>query len=510
MPLDEVEAPFSQGRSISFAIASLGAWHGNDSCFAQNSASDCILLDVTTWNEFRRGNGPRIAIILRRGILFLLQATVLAAYGLAQSNTTPAGAAPPVVITLDDAIRLAQASEPSFAAATAARRNAGLDRSIALAGLFPNVSYYNQGLYTEANGAHGQVGQKSDTPDLPKFIANNGVREYFSQGIVNETLGLGPVAAVRHADAAAAMASAEQEIARRGLVAAVTSLFYSSIAADHKLAVAMQAHQEAAGFTKLTSQREQAREAAHADAIKAQLVEQQRNRDVEDAQVAAEKARLEMGVLLFSDPRTSYTLSAPATAPPLESKPDVEKAAAQNNPELKSALASLSMSNADVEAGWGALLPNIGLNVTYGIDAPQFAANGPDGVRNLGYSASLTVNIPVWDWLASENKVKQSEIRRDAARVTLSATQRRLIAQLDEAYSEAQAARDQLTSLDLSVATAAESLRLTKLRYQSGEATVLEVVDAENTYVSTEDAREDARVRYETARAELQTITGTM
>ena len=112
---------------------------------------------------------------------------------------------------------------------------------------------------------------------------------------MNETLGLGPVAAVRHADAAAAMASAEQEIARRGLVAAVTSLFYSSIAADHKLAVAMQAHQEAAGFTKLTSQREQAREAAHADAIKAQLVEQQRNRDVEDAQVAAEKARLEMG-----------------------------------------------------------------------------------------------------------------------------------------------------------------------------------------------------------------------
>ena len=74
----------------------------------------------------------------------MLQATVLAAYGLAQSNTTPAGAAPPGVITLDDAIRLAQASEPSFAAATAARRNAGLDRSIALAGLFPNVSYYNQ------------------------------------------------------------------------------------------------------------------------------------------------------------------------------------------------------------------------------------------------------------------------------------------------------------------------------------------------------------------------------
>jgi outer membrane protein TolC len=163
-----------------------------------------------------------------------------------------------------------------------------------------------------------------------------------------------------------------------------------------------------------------------------------------------------------------------------------------------------------VQAAWGALLPNIGLNLTYGIDAPQFAANGPDGVRNLGYSASLTLNIPVWDWMASEHKVKQSEIRRDAAQVALSATQRRLIAQLDEAYSEAQAARDQLTSLDQSVATAEESLRLTKLRYSGGEATVLEVVDAENAFVTAENAREDGRVRYEAARAELQTIAGTM
>jgi outer membrane protein TolC len=443
----------------------------------------------------------------------MLAAAAFFPQGHAQNNGAAGdatGAGTPVVITLDEAIRRAQASEPAYAAAVAASRTAGLDKSIAVAGLLPNVAYFNQGLYTEPNGAHGQVGQVSDTPDLPKFIANNGVREYFSQAVVNETLGLGPVAAVRHADAAAAMAQAEQEIARRGLVAAVTTLFYSSLAADHKLAVAESARQEAADFTKLTSEREQAREAAHADEVKAQLLEQQRDRDAEDAKVAAEKARLDLGVLLFADPRTAYTLSAPETAPPLASKEDVEQAAARSNPELKSALAALAASNADVQAAWGALLPNVGLNVTYGIDAPQFATNGPDGERNLGYSASLTVNVPVWDWLASEHKVKQSEIRRDASQVALSATQRRLIAQLEEAYSEAQAARDQLASLDLSAATAEESLRLTKLRYSGGEATVLEVVDAENAYVSAENAREDGRVRYETARAALQTITGTM
>ncbi len=189
---------------------------------------------------------------------------------------------------------------------------------------------------------------------------------------------------------------------------------------------------------------------------------------------------------------------------------EVEEAAGRNNPELKSALAAVRMSNADVLAARAAYLPDLGLNYTYGIDAPQFAVNGPDHLRNLGYSTSVTLDIPVWDWLATEHKVKQSEIRRKAAQVALTATQRHLIARLNEAWTEAVAARDQLASLDASVATAAESLRLTKLRYTSGEAAVLEVVDAQTAFVSVENAREDGRVRYQAAWAELETLTGKM
>ena len=477
-----------------------------------------MLLGVIAWNEFRRGNPPRFAPLSRPGILILLQAAALVVYGQTQSSAVAGspGSDAPVVITLDDAIRLAQASEPGYAAAKATSQSAALDRSIARASLLPSARLYNQDIYTQPNGLYAEGGEGVRTPN-PKFVANDSrPREYIAQGIAEETLSVTGFAGVHHADAAAAMASAEQEIARRGLVVAITSMFFSSLAAERKLAVAEEARQEVADFTQLTSKREEAREVAHADVVKAQLVEQQRIRDAEDARLAAEKARLELGVILFPDPRTPYTLSVPAAEGPLASKEDVEKAAAENSPELKSALAALAASQADVTAAWGAMLPNAALAVNYGIDANEFAVNGPlvdpSGLkaRNLGYSTTVTVNLPVWDWLSSEHKVKQSEIRRDVAKVALSNTQRRLIAQLDEAYSEAHAAHDQLASLDLSVAAATESLRLTKMRYTGGEATVLEVVDAENTYVSTEDAREDGRVRYETARAELQAITGTM
>jgi outer membrane protein TolC len=189
---------------------------------------------------------------------------------------------------------------------------------------------------------------------------------------------------------------------------------------------------------------------------------------------------------------------------------DVEAALAKHNPELESALASFHLANLNVFAAKSAYLPDLALNYTYGIDAPQFALNGLDGTHNLGYAASATLNIPVWDWFTTRDKVRQSEINRDVAKVTLTYTQRKLIATLDESYAEAVAAHDQLDSLNLSVTTAAESLRLTTMSYKAGESTILEVVDAENSLTSSELAREDGIVRYQTALANLQLLTGTL
>jgi outer membrane protein TolC len=122
----------------------------------------------------------------------------------------------------------------------------------------------------------------------------------------------------------------------------------------------------------------------------------------------------------------------------------------------------------------------------------------------------VTLDIPVWDWFATRDRIRQSQINRTTARVVLTNTQRKLLANLEEFYAEAVAAHDQLSSLNDSVATAAESLRLTRLSYQAGETTILSVVDAEHSLTAAEIAREDGIVRYETALANLQLLTGTL
>jgi outer membrane protein TolC len=120
------------------------------------------------------------------------------------------------------------------------------------------------------------------------------------------------------------------------------------------------------------------------------------------------------------------------------------------------------------------------------------------------------LDIPVWDWFATHNRIKQSTIRRTQVKLELTVTQRRLIASLDELYKEASVSQAQMTLFDQSVQTATESLHLTNLRYAAGEGTVLEVVDAQNSLVSAESSRADGAVRYHIALANLQTLTGNM
>ena len=415
---------------------------------------------------------------------------------------------PSQALTLDEVIRLAEANEPTFASAASEGRATALERKDARAGLLPSVTYHNQYLFTQSNQTAATTTQGGVSQSLPVFIANNAVHEYYSQAFVTETLGLAQFNAVRLADANAARAEAELEVTRRGLVQAVVGLYYGSGAANQKVVVAQRALDEANSFLDITTKRENAREVAHADVIKARLGVQQRQRDLEDAKLSVAKARLELGVLLYPDPSTDYTLAAAENPAPLPDRASVEAAAKNSNPEIRSALAAVQVSQAQVAQSRAALLPDLVLNYTYGIDAPQFAKRGPDGALNLGYSAGATLDIPVWDWLTSQRKVKEASIRSEAAKATLTNAQRKLLAELAEYYDEADVARRQLASLDASVNDAGESLRLTNLRYINGEGTVLDVVDAENTLTVAENAQADGVLRYQTALAQLETLTG--
>jgi outer membrane protein TolC len=122
----------------------------------------------------------------------------------------------------------------------------------------------------------------------------------------------------------------------------------------------------------------------------------------------------------------------------------------------------------------------------------------------------VQLTVPLWTWGATQSRLRQAELRVEQARTELTLAQRQLRANVATFYREAQIARDQVTSLRQSLDLAGESLRLTLLRYQAGEVTVLEVVDAQTTLIQARNAYDDGLVRYRVAIASLQTLTGTL
>jgi outer membrane protein TolC len=438
------------------------------------------------------------------------QVQTLAAQTQGGDSTATTGA--PLTITLQDALQRARLNDPQYRSAITDLGLAREDRVQARAGLLPNLNYNNSFIYTEGTGPLPVTcATLNPTVSCPtsRFIANNGVHEYISQADAHQSLSLTNFADYRRSSALLAQARAKAELATRGLVVTVTQSYYGLVVAQRKYATAQRAAAEAARFLDISQKLESGGEVAHADVIKARIQSQQQQRDLQEAQLDMERSRLDLAVLLFTDFNQDFAVVDDLQTPePLPSFAEVETSGKKNNPELRAALAAYQAANHEVSAAWGGLLPSLSVDYFYGIDSNKFAIR-TNGVRNLGYSTVATLQIPIFSWGSDRSKLKQAELRRDQAHVELTHAQKQLLSHLRQFYSEAETARSEMESLASSAEIAAESLRLTTLRYQAGESTVLEVVDAQNTLTLARNAYDDGQSRYRVAVANLQTLTGT-
>jgi len=252
------------------------------------------------------------------------------------------------------------------------------------------------------------------------------------------------------------------------------------------------------------------------DVIKARIQSQQQTQTFTEAALSLDTARLNLSVLLFPDFSENFEvvddLSASPVLPPFA---DVNAMAGRNNPDLLAAQAALAAANQDVRIARFGLLPSIAVEADYGIEANEFALHSKIAAQpelgvlpNLGYAVTVNLSVPVWDWGAQLSRVHQNEARAQAAKTSLSQAQRQMLANLYAKYNESLVAKTVLDNARDVADLAAESLRLTNLRYGAGESTALEVVDAQNTLVQARNAFDDAGVRYRVALADLQTLTG--
>jgi outer membrane protein TolC len=406
----------------------------------------------------------------------------------------------PLTINFQEALDRARRYGLEIQSANIAALLAREDRIQAKAALLPGVQYFNQFIYTEPNGSVTGI-----------FVASNGPHVYSSQAGVHQDLSWTRRAEYRRAQAAEVVAKAKADVTARGIIFTVVQDYYALAIAQRRLANAQRSFDDARKFLDITEKQEHGGEAAHADVVKAQVQVSQRERDASDAQLAIDKARLTLAVIIFPDFREDFNVVDDLDQiAPLAPFSEVQDVATAKSPELRAAQATVREGQAEVSVARTGYLPALSLDYFYGLNANQVAIYDQAHQRNLGSMAQATLTIPVWTWGAAESRVRQAELKQKQSQLELTFAQRQLMANLNAFYREAQLALAQLDSLRKSMDLSGESLRLTLLRYEAGEANALEVVDAQTTLAQARNAYDDGLARYRIALANIQTLMGTL
>ena len=171
---------------------------------------------------------------------------------------------------------------------------------------------------------------------------------------------------------------------------------------------------------------------AHADEIKAELLANDRRRQLREAQLALVNARLDFAVLVFPNLRDDFELTDDLHRDvPLPLFPEFQAAGgAEQSGRARGAGGGAEFRMPRCIGERAGYLPSLSVDYFYGIDATHFATK-TDGVNNLGSSALWRrVSIPIWNWGATQSRVRQAELRRTQAKSELSLAQRKLLAEI--------------------------------------------------------------------------------
>jgi outer membrane protein TolC len=412
------------------------------------------------------------------------------------SNLTP--------LTLEEALRLANAQASSFQAAALNERIAAEDVKQAQAAFLPKVSAPLSYLYTSP-----ALGQPPGTPRAPSFLANNGISEY--QAYVNVSGDIDIAGRLRATlaknRALLAAAHAGTDVAKRALAQAVLEAYYG-------LALAAAQRQAAEGnlaaaeeFERITALLLSGGEVAPVDLTRAQLQTISRRDELERARVNEEIAAGSLRVLVGYDFNTPISTTDLALAIPLNSEfqqfpaNDVSR-----RPEFTQLEAQLRAARQEVKIARADRLPALSYSVLGGFDTDSLR---PPRLReHTGVSAAISLTIPIFDWGATRSRERQARLRVQVAETEQTQAVRGFTQQYYAARAQAANAAARISLAREGVLKAEDNLAASIARYRAGEAQVIEVTDAQTTLVTQRTALYQAIFDYQTALGRLKQATG--
>lgn len=216
-------------------------------------------------------------------------------------------------------------------------------------------------------------------------------------------------------------------------------------------------------------------------------------------------ATLDMTQLLELPSPEGFSVEAPNISSfALQSIPSPDQIyenALQSKAAIQSENIRLEYAETNIKLAKSSYYPTLSMNggivtdyyAMLGMTSKGFAQQMRD---NFSPYLGFSLNVPIFDKLATRNRVKTAELQYDNQQIALERVKQTLYKEIQQAYYATVAAQDKYESSKAAVESAQQAFDLIQAKYEGGKATMTEFNEAKNNYMQASSNLAQAQYEY--------------
>lgn len=447
-----------------------------------------------------------------RGLLLLVSSSLVFFTGIPSVAQESAPTELPV-LTMQDAVRLAEANNPSLKNAVLAASIANDRIAEARSYRFPSVKVYALGSqlltpldFTFDRGVFGTFpgigpvpaeNTKIHTPLRPTFFSVSQATQPLSQ---QYKIGLN----IRMATLNKTLSDEKLRAQRQAVANQVKQAYYGLLQTQSALAVSTENLALDTELSRLIQQNVEQKTALKVDAMDVQtrLAQEEHNHLVLQDSLATQKEQLNS--LLGRDVRTEFTVAPAPEATEVEM--DLETARAKAlaaRPELRQSRLGLQQAMLNRRITKSSYIPDVSLSVN---NLSMFNASSflPSNVASAGVLLSWD---PV-DWGRRKHELAEATKTIEQTKNSVSDLESQILVEVGDKFRKFQQARSLLHVTDLGLASAQERLRVTMNQFEQKSALMKDVLQQRAAVQSATDQHQQALLAFWRAKADFEKALG--
>ncbi|GIW22092.1 MAG: hypothetical protein KatS3mg068_1099 [Candidatus Sericytochromatia bacterium] len=341
-----------------------------------------------------------------------------------------------------------------------------------------NTSYTRQDPVTAPPPAGGGIG---NNPQFAAFLGTARVNTFRNQVSLSQVLfaGFRIIDGIRLANINVNAAEEEYRKTRQEVVFNVSNAYYNTLKAYQLVEVLKFSLKQAEIHLEQSKKFEKAGTGLKVDVLRAnnQLINVQMQ--LSQAINNYEKAKKSLNLVMGRAIDTPIEMNLKPEIPDIDlDENKFIKLALDNRSELRQLKIKKEIDEILVTIQSRTTWPTISANLSYNLTDQAVVNGNAVNIQNLNYG--INMNWPIFDGLLTQAKVQKAQNTVIQDQISIDQLQQSIILEVKQNILDLQEAKERMIMASESIKLAEESLRLSKIRYDSGVGLNIEVIDAQN------------------------------